>query len=195
MGANATAGNVLQGVPPDGERKEGAFDLGAELEAGEAIEAKVFKDITTEKIYGFQEILKELKETNALSKAYPIFFYNMGVACQEMGFIDEAIEQFQIALEKGQNPFEAAHSLGLCYRERSCWNEARQSFEEALKVKGISQEKVLQVKNELALIELEKKREEKSNGFSSESSVGSQELRLLYRSRNQKKKMQTATFG
>jgi len=173
-GANAAAGNVAKAVSPDEEKTKGAFDLGAELEAGQPMEGKVFKDITTEKICGFQEILKEMKETNAASVAKPIFFYNMGVACQEMGFIDEAIEQFQIALERGQNPFEAAHLLGLCYREKSCWNEARQSFEEALKVKGITEDEVRRIKNELALIDSEKKREEEFNGFSSESPVGSQ---------------------
>jgi len=194
-GGNGTAGNVLQGVPPDGENKSGAFDLGAELEAGEPIEAKVFKEITTEKIYGFEEIFKELQKTSAESMAYSNFYYNMGVACQEMGFIDEAIDQFQIALEKGQNPFESAHLMGLCYREKSRWNEARQSFDKALKVKGISQDKVLRVKKELALIDLEEKREEESNGFSSETPVGSQELKLLYRSQNQTKKTENATFG
>ncbi len=194
-GANTTAGNVPKGPPPDEEKKKGAFDLGAELEGGAPIEGKVFKDITTEKIYGFQEILKEMKETNAASMSNPIFFYNMGVVCQEMGFIDEAIEQFQIALERGQNPFETAHLLGLCYRGKSCWNEARQSFEEALKVKGITQDKVQRIKNELALIDLEKKRKEESKGYSSESPVGSQELRLLYRTHKQKKEIEAATFG
>jgi hypothetical protein len=28
----------------------------------------------------------------------PHFNYSMGVACREMGFLDDAIEQFQIAL-------------------------------------------------------------------------------------------------
>jgi tetratricopeptide (TPR) repeat protein len=194
-GANATAGNVPQYVPPDEETKKGAFDLGAELEAGEPIEGKAFKDITTEKVYGFEAIFKELQGTSSASLAYQNFHYYMGLACQEMGFIDEAIEQFQIALERGQNPFEAAHLLGLCYREKSCWNEARQSFEEALKVKGITQDKVQRIKNELALIDLEKKREEESNGFSNENPIGSHELRLLYRTHKQKKEIETATFG
>jgi hypothetical protein len=46
----------------------------------------------------------------------------------------------------------------------------------------------LRVKNELALIDLEKKKEEESNGLSSETPLRSQELELLCRSLNQKKK-------
>jgi tetratricopeptide (TPR) repeat protein len=194
-GANPNAGDVFQGVPPDGEEKKGGFNLIAELEAGEPMVDRVFKGVITEKLYGFEEIFKELKETAAPNATYPDFNYNMGVACRETGFIDEAIEQFQIALEKGQNPFETAHLLGLCYCEKSCWNEARQSFEEALKVEGISQEMVLKVKNQLALIDAEKTGEEEVNGFSSESPIGSQELRLLYRSQNRKKKEEAPPTG
>ena len=82
----------------------------------------------------------------------------MGAACQEMGFIDEAIAQFQIALKKGQKPCEAAHLLGCCFREKGLWNDARQSLERALKVKGISQEKIRKIKDDLALIAAESSR-------------------------------------
>jgi len=194
-GANGVAGDVLKDVPPHGEKEKGAFDLAAELEADEPIEGKVSREITTEKMYGFEEIFKELQGMNASSEAHQSFYYYMGMACQEMGFIDEAIEQFQTALEKGQNPFESAHFLGLCYREKSCWNEARQSFEQALRVEGISQDEIRRVKNELALIDLEKKREKELNGSSSETPVGSQELNLLYHSPSQKKKMEKTTIS
>jgi tetratricopeptide (TPR) repeat protein len=194
-GANGVAGNVLKNVPPQGQKEKEAFDLAAELEAGEPIEGKVCRGITTEKMYGFEEIFKELQGMSASSEANQSFYYYMGMACREMGFIDEAIEQFQTALKKGQNPFESARLLGLCYREKSCWNEARQSFEQALRVEGISQDEIRRVKNELALIDLEKKREKELNGSSSETPVGSQELKLLYRSPGQKKKIETTTIS
>lgn len=143
-------------VFPAQEKEEVLFDLGAELEVSEPIECKEFEVVTTEKSYGFEEILRELKGTNGLSKAYPNFNYNMGVACREMGFIDEAIEQLHIASEAGQKPFEAAYLLGLCFVEKEQANEARQSFEKALKVDGISKERIMKV--ELALISMEKKK-------------------------------------
>jgi hypothetical protein len=69
-----------------------------------------------------------------------------------MGCIDEAIEQFKIALEKGQNPCGAAHLLGCCFLDKRLREEARRSFEGTLKMEGIPKEKIREIKNELALI-------------------------------------------
>jgi tetratricopeptide (TPR) repeat protein len=157
-GAKASAANVPQDRPPDKEEKKGAFDLGANLATNQLVEAKGFSKITPEKMYGFEEIVKELKKAKISSSVYPDFNYYMGAACREMGFIDEAIGHFQIALKKGQKPCEAAHLLGCCFRDKGLWNEARQSLERALKVKGISQEKIRKIKDDLALIAAESSR-------------------------------------
>ena len=136
-----------------GEKKETFFDLGAELEAAGPAEMQGAKEISTsEKISGVDEIFRELKETSGPSTVDPHFNYNMGVACREMGFIDDAIEQFQIALNQGQSPFEAANVLALCFKEKRMWADARQAFEKALRVQGISQEQKLRVKYELGLL-------------------------------------------
>ena len=45
------------------------------------------------------------------------------MACSEMGFRNEAIEQFQMAIEKGQNPFEAARLLDSILAEEGSWKE------------------------------------------------------------------------
>ena len=141
-------------LEPLGETpKKDYFDLGAELEALEPTEISDYKEIATlEKIYGFEEIFKELKETSGPSAVDPNFNYNMGVASREMGFWDDAIEQFQIALESGQNPFEAANMLGLCYKEKGLLDEAAKALEKAIQIKGVSPEKLLEVKYELGLI-------------------------------------------
>jgi len=127
------------------------FDLGAELETSNPLESLGTKAIETQRLSGFEDILKELKEGSGPSTAYPHFNYQMGVACREMGFIEDAIEQFKIAYKKGQSAFEAANMLGLCYKEKGMWEEARQAFEKALKVKGIPQERSLEVKYEMGL--------------------------------------------
>jgi len=133
--------------------EEDFFDLGAELEAGKPLERKDWKEISSlEKDFGFEDIFKELKSISGPSAVDPNFNFNMGVACREMGLIDEAIEQFQIALERGQSPFEAANLLGLCFKEKGMLNEARQSFERALGVEGTPKEKTLEVKYELGLL-------------------------------------------
>jgi len=141
-----------KGKKSDTAAKDPFFDLGAELDAGKSMETVVSKEIVTEKMSGFDDILRELKEISGPSTAYPHFNFQMGMACREMGFFDDAIEQFKIAGKKGQSPFESANMLGLCYKEKGMWEEARQAFEKALKVKGIPQEKSLEVKFELGLI-------------------------------------------
>jgi len=151
----ATSASALEtgkGKKTDTAAKDPFFDLGAELDAGKSMESVVSKEIVTEKMSGFDDILRELKEISGPSTAYPHFNYQMGMACREMGFFGDAIEQFKIACKKGQSPFESANMLGLCYKEKGMWEEARQAFEKALKVKGIPQEKSLEVKFEMGLI-------------------------------------------
>ena len=92
--------------------KEEFFDLRAELDNSMPIDIGGAKEISTEEIYGFDPILKELKESAPPDNVYASFHYHMGTACLEMGFRSEAIEQFQMAIENGQKPFEAARLLG-----------------------------------------------------------------------------------
>jgi tetratricopeptide (TPR) repeat protein len=135
------------------KRKEAYFDLGAELTKLKADGKREYQEIELlENGYGFSEIFKNLREFSAPGSLNFNFNYHMGMMCREGGFIDEAIEQFQIACNERQNPFEAAHHLGLCFMEKGMWEEARQSFERALQVEGISRENQLAVKCELGVI-------------------------------------------
>jgi len=152
----------------------------------------VLSAASTEKMYGFEYIFKELKETGAPSTAYPNFHYDMGVACREMGFIDEAIEQFQIALKNGQSPFEAAKVLGLCFRDKGWWKEARNSFEEALKIEGLSEEKILDVKKELEFVCRELKKEEETLGFPLSPYDEGQDAKLAHPSQDKPNKKKTS---
>jgi tetratricopeptide (TPR) repeat protein len=154
----ATSGNIPQSQPSVEEDGGTTFDLGAELETNQPMEVKGFNKTTGEKTYGFKEILKELKATNVAGNSFPDFYYHMGVACRQMGDIDEAIEQFKVALEKGQNPCGAAHMLGRCFWDKGLREEARRLYERALQVRGISQEKIREIKDELALLAGEERR-------------------------------------
>ena len=129
------------------------FDLGAKLEEMGSVSIDRFHEVETlDKVFGFEEIFRELKETSGPSNVDPNFNYNMGVACREMGFFEDAVEQFRIAMDSGQNPFDAAIMLGLLYKEQGRMEEAKEVFEKALKMKGIPKEKILEVKYELGLL-------------------------------------------
>jgi len=132
--------------------------LSTNLEFIQPPECEEVTESTMEKSYGFEEIFKELQRIDYTSNAYPDFHYNLGVACREMGLIDEAIKQLNIALAAGQKPFDAAHLLGLCFLDKDRPQEARRSLQEALiKAEGIPKEKIMEV--ELALNRIEQKKE------------------------------------
>lgn len=166
--------------PPLGIKKKPQvfFDLGAKLEEMPGIEASAVHEVDTlDKVFGFEEIFRELKETSGPSNVDPNFNFNMGVACQEMGFFEDAVEQFQIAIQAGQNPLEAAIMLGLLYKEKGMLEEAKKTFEKALKMKGIPQEKTLEVKYELGLIFKEMGKGEEAIKLLREISASDQKLR------------------
>lgn len=162
----------------EGPKKGAFFDLGAQLEAAEPAEIKDSKEISTlDKLSGVDEIFKELKETSGPNTVDPHFNFNMGVASREMGFFEDAIEQFQISLETGQSPFEAGYMLGLCYKDMGKWDEARLAFEKALKMEGIPQDKKLNAKYELGLLHKEQGRTEEALELLRQISTVNQDFR------------------
>jgi len=130
-----------------------------------------------EKVYGFEEIFKELKETSGPSAVDPNFNYNLGVASRELGFLEDAIEQFQIALEKNQNAFEAATLMGLCYKEKGQWSEAALALQKALHIQGIPKHKVIEVKYELGLIRKQEGKTDEALGLMREILAVDQKFR------------------
>ncbi len=159
--SSGSFGGSRRGVSP-AKRDEFFFDLGAELEKSEPLEVQSGKEVSTEKFSGFRDILTELKDSGAPSKVYPDFNYRMGMACHEMGFIEEAVEQLRMAVERNQSPFEAACLLGICYKEKHWWQEASDSFQQALGMDGVSAEQRLKVKKELEFVSAEQKKMEET---------------------------------
>ncbi|HXZ34970.1 MAG TPA: hypothetical protein VEL68_03015 [Thermodesulfobacteriota bacterium] len=127
------------GLP--GDKQGQGFDLVAELAIKDPGDSMDPKEITTQKPFGFEEIFKELQETVIPTEVYPDFNFQMGKACKEMGFNDGAIEQFQIALEKGQKPAEAAKLLSKCYREKGWFHEAQKCYEKAMEIESYNRSK------------------------------------------------------
>lgn len=118
---------------PCEEENKSFFDLNSMLEAKNPIEyGGTPKLVVKEEGYGFENIFGELKKTGEVENSYRDYHYQMGLVCKEMGLIDEAIKQFQTALEKEQRSVETAKLLDQCLMEKSCGEERGQPFGSAL---------------------------------------------------------------
>jgi len=150
-GAGLPSSQAVRPVPSPKEKNDHLFDLGAELAAGHPGELKEVKEISTDKLFGFEEIFKELQETVIPAELYPNFNYHMGKACREMGFNDGAIEQLQIALQNGQKPIDAARLLSKCFREKGWFHEAQKYFEKAMQMDSENRKRTPSFKSELVM--------------------------------------------
>ncbi|HEX8394055.1 MAG TPA: tetratricopeptide repeat protein [Longimicrobium sp.] len=62
--------------------------------------------------------------------------YDLGVAFMEMGLVDEAIAEFQVALRGGSNPLATLEVLGQCFVEKQQYAVAGRVLDRALKLPG-----------------------------------------------------------
>ena len=62
--------------------------------------------------------------------------YNLGIAYKEMGLIDEAVAEFQLAAKDPQRLLECSSMLGLCFMEKGMPKLAVKWFEKGLKAPG-----------------------------------------------------------
>lgn len=60
--------------------------------------------------------------------------YDLGVAFKEMGLVDEAIAQFQVALRGGANPLATLELLGQCFFEKGQFAVGSRVLERALRL-------------------------------------------------------------
>ncbi len=94
------------------------FDLAAELES--ELEDDGDDVSLSEEEQSLEEIFKEFKkgvEQQLDSEDYDTH-YNLGIAYKEMGLIDEAIGEFQLASKDPKRAVECASMLGLCFLEK-----------------------------------------------------------------------------
>lgn len=63
--------------------------------------------------------------------------YDLGVAFMEMGLVDEAIAQFQVALRGGANPLATLELLGQCFVEKGQHAVGSRVLERALTLPGV----------------------------------------------------------
>jgi tetratricopeptide (TPR) repeat protein len=120
--------------------EEDFFDLAAELES----ELEEDSDVVSlsEEEQSLEEIFKEFKkgvEQQLDSEDYDTH-YNLGIAYKEMGLIDEAIGEFQLASKDPKRAVECASMLGLCFLEKGMPQLAIKWYRKGLEMPEITEE-------------------------------------------------------
>src|SRR5262249_47420049 len=116
------------------------FDLAAELES--ELEEDTEQISLSGEEQSLEEIFKEFKkgvEQQLDSEDYDTH-YNLGIAYKEMGLIDEAIGEFQLASKDPKRAVECASMLGLCFLEKGMPQLAIKWYRKGLEMPEISEE-------------------------------------------------------
>ncbi|MBV8516844.1 MAG: tetratricopeptide repeat protein [Acidobacteria bacterium] len=116
------------------------FDLAAELESELAEDDEQIS--LSEEEQSLEEIFKEFKkgvEQQLDSEDYDTH-YNLGIAYKEMGLIDEAIGEFQLASKDPKRAVECASMLGLCFLEKGMPQLAIKWYRKGLEMAEITEE-------------------------------------------------------
>jgi tetratricopeptide (TPR) repeat protein len=136
----------------------GGLDLGSELGelfgAQSAVEEAAAEGPATELgDSGLADIFKEFKKgvDKQLGKEDYDTRYNLGIAYKEMGLVDEAIAEFQLAAKDETRLLECASMLGICFLDKGMPKLAVKWFEKGLKVPGRSDEEYQGLRYDLAV--------------------------------------------
>jgi tetratricopeptide (TPR) repeat protein len=138
---------------------EGGIDLGAELSAlfdaqpaleeapADASRSSSFED------QGLQDVFNEFKKgvDSQLGEGDYDTRYNLGIAYKEMGLIDEAIAEFQLAAKDPKRSLECSSMIGICFMEKGMADVAVQWYERGLQVPGRAPEEYRGLRYDLGL--------------------------------------------
>ncbi|HXG57502.1 MAG TPA: tetratricopeptide repeat protein, partial [Thermoanaerobaculia bacterium] len=116
------------------------FDLASELESELAEDLEPVP--LAEEEQSLEQIFKEFKkgvEQQLDSEDYDTH-YNLGIAYKEMGLIDEAIGEFQLASKDPKRAVECASMLGLCFLEKGMPQLAIKWYRKGLEIPELTEE-------------------------------------------------------
>jgi tetratricopeptide (TPR) repeat protein len=102
---------------------------------------------------GLADIFKEFKKgvDKQLGKEDYDTRYNLGIAYKEMGLIDEAIAEFQLAAKDEARTLECSSMLGICFMEKGMPKLAVKWFEKGLKAPDRTEEEYQGLRYDLAM--------------------------------------------
>jgi tetratricopeptide (TPR) repeat protein len=154
--------SVLFSEPADAAADLSAGDSGLDLsdELGELFgaQAAVEEDPTAGGSTdlgdaGLADIFKEFKKgvDKQLGKEDYDTRYNLGIAYKEMGLLDEAIAEFQLAAKDEARLLECSSMLGICFMEKGMPKLAVKWFEKGLQAPGRNEEEYAGLRYDLAM--------------------------------------------
>ena len=128
--------------------------LGAEVEGSLMVEAASGAETESDSI---EEIVADFTQglASALSPDDFDTHYNLGLGYQEMGLIDEAIGEFQVAAKSPDHLINAASMLGYAFRQRGLYDLAFEWYERARNSEVATDEQRLAMRYEQAETEYE----------------------------------------
>jgi tetratricopeptide (TPR) repeat protein len=139
--AEAAPGPVRAGKPADDEY----VDLSALIldDAGSPPSTRFVveeKEPTGDEDRDFAEMLTHFRQKVAenIEAEDSASHYDLGVAFKEMGLVDEAIAQFQVALRGGANPLATLELLGQCFFEKGQYAVGGRVLDRALRLPQVS---------------------------------------------------------
>ena len=126
------------------EEEADFFDLAAEMEEGLlSVQSAVEEEKPADgQNYSIEQILIDFKkgvEKQLGAEDYDTR-YNLGIAYKEMGLIDEAIAEFQIAAKDPNRLLECCSMLGLCFVEKGMPKLAVKWYQRGLEKEGYSED-------------------------------------------------------
>lgn len=135
------------------EEGEDYFDLAAELEEGFLnVQSAVEEEKPADgHLYSLEEILTDFKkgvEKQLGAEDYDTH-YNLGIAFKEMGLIDEAIAEFQVASKDEKRFLECCSMLGLCFLEKGMPKLAIKWYHRGLESEGHTEEEYFGLRYEI----------------------------------------------
>ena len=109
---------------------EGVTEEVSEID-GTTIEETPEPSLDTEVLEIFEEFKKGISEE--LEEEDYETHYNLGIAYKEMGLLDDAIKEFQMARNDPERKIHVLTMLGICYMEKKLYSLAIEVFSDALK--------------------------------------------------------------